>query len=136
MDKIVSVVILDNYLGDPSDPDLIVVQLIDVWLNTEQGRWVRDHSVSMQYQFVDDDQYHIGLSYILTANFTEANALLYKLKYRRKEKNSREHRRQRDLLVRNLRDFGHQKGGGTHHRWHQLTAGRCDALSGSRQPTR
>lgn len=81
MNKIVSVVILDNYLGDPSDPDLIVVQLIDAWLNTEHGKWVREHSVSMQYQFADDDQYHIGLSYILTANFTEANALLYKLKY-------------------------------------------------------
>lgn len=81
MDNIVTVTIIDSYLGDPSDPDLIVLQLIDAWLNTEQGQWVKEHSQSIHYNFNDSDDYHIGLSYILSAEFTEANALLYKLRY-------------------------------------------------------
>lgn len=81
MNNIVSVVIIDSYLGDPSDPDLIVLQLIDVWLNTEHGKWVQEHAVSIQYELTDSDQYHMGLSYILSAQFTEANALLYRLRY-------------------------------------------------------
>jgi hypothetical protein len=82
MDNLIAVVVDDARLGDPSDPDLIVLQLIDDWFSTAKGKWVKAHADKVYYSLDShDDDHSFGLSYKLIAEFTEADAMIYKLQY-------------------------------------------------------
>ena len=67
-------------LGDVEDPEVYLGAVAWDWFGTEHGAWVKAHATEMTYhQSVDPFSY--GYAYNITATFSDADAMIYKLKW-------------------------------------------------------
>ena len=68
-------------VGDVDDPDLYVADPIYRWQNTEEGKWVMEHSVEIPEWHRLGNINTFGYTYVIEAMFNERDLLMWKLKY-------------------------------------------------------
>jgi hypothetical protein len=67
-------------LGDVEDPEIYLGAVAWDWLQTDHGRWCKEHATDLVYhQSVNHMTY--GYTYYIKATFDDDIALIYKLKW-------------------------------------------------------
>ena len=70
------------YMGDVEDPDLFVAEPMYKWQIGEIGKWVMEnaiHNSVVWHRHIDNNTY--VYQYIITAEFEDADATFFMLKY-------------------------------------------------------
>jgi hypothetical protein len=75
------VVVYSFSLSDVEDPDLYAAEPLLDWQNSESGKWVMKHSVSMPVWHRHMDQLQYCYKYLITAEFTDKDYTFWCLKY-------------------------------------------------------
>jgi hypothetical protein len=68
-------------LGDVEDPDIYAAEPIWAWQQSAAGCWVMEHAVEKPYWTRRTDYQSYGYEFKIIARLSEADAVLFKLKY-------------------------------------------------------
>ena len=69
-------------MGDVEDPDLFVADPIWKWQQTEEGRWIMEHSNPTPIWRRYHDPRHYGYSYSINAFLKSKDYVFWKLKFK------------------------------------------------------
>lgn len=76
----IKIVVKELTLGDVDDPEVYLGAVAWDWLQTEHGKWCKEHATDLVYhQFIDHMTY--GYKYYIKATFNDEDGLIYKLKW-------------------------------------------------------
>lgn len=68
-------------MGDVDDPDLHVAQPIYEWQQSEEGKWIMEHSVEKPMWRRSPNPYNFYYSYDIVAWLSDIDLTYWKLKY-------------------------------------------------------
>lgn len=69
-------------LSDVDEPDLYAAAHINEWLQTESGRWVKEHAIGDLTTTSFLDFGYMGRKFRITAKFEDKDATYFLLKYK------------------------------------------------------
>ena len=81
-EKTIKVTALVIKMGDVEDPDLYVAQPIYEWQQTEEGKWIMEHSNPIPVWNRHDDFATYGHTYTITAYLKPKDYTYWSLKYK------------------------------------------------------
>lgn len=79
--KALAVVVHTIRMGDVEDPDLFVAQPLYQWQQSEEGKWIMEHSVETPMWHRSNDFEFMGFVYKIHAYLNPEDYTYWKLKY-------------------------------------------------------
>jgi hypothetical protein len=67
-------------VGDVEDPDIYLGAAVWDWLQTEHGKWVKEHASNLTWNQTIDHR-SLGYVYKITGTLSEEDAFVYKLQW-------------------------------------------------------
>lgn len=68
-------------MGDVEDPVLYAGFPLGEWQNSESGKWVMEHAIETPTWHLTHNPYNFGHVVYVTADFKDADATFFKLKF-------------------------------------------------------
>lgn len=81
-EKTIKITALVIKMGDVEDPDLYIAEPIYEWQQTEEGKWIMEHSKPEPSWFRHIDHHTYGYRYSITAYLKPKDYTYWSLKYK------------------------------------------------------